>query len=212
MIDVTIHGLRLVSEANARGSWHAGAARAAEQRQATRLALRPHRPVGVPCVVRIIRVAPSMLDDDNLARAAKAIRDEVATWLSVDDRDPRVSWCVAQTKGGVREYAVRITVRPWSPSESGGRVTRGAEADDVEVVLTPAARASLAAALAGDSSTVGAVVAGVRLTFTTTWAPSSVETPVEPAAGVVATSGRPVAPTGTAGDVARKWRRAASVR
>lgn len=190
MIDVTIHGLRLVSEANARGSWHAGAARAAEQRRATWLALRPHRPVGVPCVVRIVRIAPSALDDDNLARAAKAVRDEVASWLGVDDRDARVSWCVAQTKGAVREYAVRIIVRPWSLSESGGRVTRGAEVDDVEVVLTPAARESLAAALAGDSSTVGAVVAGLRLTFTTTGAPSSVEAHVEPAAAVRAAVAR----------------------
>jgi len=208
VIDVTIHGLRLVSEANARGSWHAGAARAAEQRRATWLALRPHRPVGLPCIVRIIRVAPKALDDDNAARAAKGVRDEIAAWLGVDDADPRVSWCVAQQRGGVREYAVRIIVRPWSPSESGGRVTRGAEVDDVEVVLTPAARASLAAALAGDNSTVGAVVAGLRLTFTTTGAPSSVEAPVAPAAGVVATSGRLVAPTGAAGAVARKKRRA----
>lgn len=208
MIDVTIKGLRLVSEANARGSWHAGASRAAEQRRATWLALRPHRPVGVPCVVRIVRIAPSMLDDDNLARAAKAVRDEVASWLSIDDRDPRVSWCVAQAKGGVREYAVRIIVRPWSPSESGGRITRGAEVDDVEVVLTPVARASLAAALAGDSSTVGVVVAGLRLTFTTTGVQSSAAASGTPAAGVVATSGRPEAPTGAAGALARKRRRA----
>ena len=209
MIDVTIHGLRLVSEANARGSWHAGAARAAEQRRATWLALRPHRPVGVPCVVRIIRVAPSMLDDDNLARAAKAVRDEVASWLGVDDRDPRVSWCVAQTKGGVREYAVRIIVRPWSPSESGGRVTRGAEVDDVEVVLTPAAREVLVNELmfAGNRPIV-VDVAGVRLTFTRTGPSAPVVTPVEPAAGVVATSGHLVAPTGAAGAVARKRRRA----
>lgn len=209
MIDVTIPGLRLVSEANARGSWHAGASRAAEQRRATWLALRPHRPVAVPCVVRIVRIAPSMLDDDNAARAGKGIRDEIAAWLGVDDRDPRVSWCVSQAKGGVREYGVRIIVRPWSPSESGGRVTRGAEVDDVEVVLTPTAREALKVelAFAGDRPIV-VVVAGLRLTFTTTGAQSSAETPAEPAAGVVATSGHPKAPTGAAGAVARKRRRA----
>jgi len=203
MIDVTIPGLRLVSEANARGSWHGGATRAARQRSIVALVFRTLR-CAVPCNVRIVRIAPSRLDDDNLARAAKAVRDELASWLGVDDRDERVSWSVAQTKGGVREYAVRIIVRPWSPSESGGRVTRGAEVDDVEVVLTPVARASLAAALAGDGSTVGAVVAGLRLTFTTTSAQSSVAATVAPAAGVVATSGRPVATTGAAGAVARK--------
>lgn len=197
MIDVTIPGLRLVSEANARGSWHGGASRAAQQRRTVALFFRSLR-CAVPCNVRIIRVAPSRLDDDNLARAAKAVRDQLAEWLGVDDRDERVSWTVAQTKGGVREYAVRVIVRPWSPSEAGGRITRGAEVDDVAVVLTPEARESLTRGLmfAGVRPVV-VEVAGVRLTITTATR-GPVETSGAPAAGVVATSWRPEASTGAA--------------
>lgn len=203
MIDVTIPGLRLVSEANARGSWHGGASRAAQQRRTVALFFRSLR-CAVPCNVRIIRVAPSRLDDDNLARAAKAVRDEIASWLGVDDADPRVSWSVAQTKGGVREYAVRVIVRPWSPSEAGGRITRGAEVDDVAVVLTPEARESLTRGLmfAGVRPVV-VEVSGVRLTLTTATR-GPVEASGTPATGVVATSGRPEASTGAAEAPARR--------
>lgn len=40
-----------------------------------------------PCVVTLTRVAPSNgLDDDNLVGALKAVRDQVAEWLVVDDK------------------------------------------------------------------------------------------------------------------------------
>ena len=39
-------------------------------------------------MVTLTRIAPSNgLDDDNLAGALKAVRDEVAAWLGVDDKD-----------------------------------------------------------------------------------------------------------------------------
>ena len=42
----------------------------------------------VPCKVTLMRMAPSRgLDDDNLAGALKSVRDAVADWLGVDDRD-----------------------------------------------------------------------------------------------------------------------------
>jgi hypothetical protein len=190
-------------EDNTRGSWHGGASRAAQQRRTVALFFRSLRHA-VPCNVRIIRIAPSRLDDDNLARAAKAVRDQLAEWLGVDDRDERVSWCVAQTKGGVREYAVRVIVRPWSPSEAGGRIIRGAEVDDVAVVLTPEARESLTQGLMfAGARPVVVEVAGVRLTFTTA-TPRPVEASGTPAAGVVATSGRPEATTGAVGAPTRR--------
>ena len=205
MIDVTIPGLRLVSEANARGSWHGGASRAAQQRRTVALFFRSLR-CEVPCNVRIVRVAPSRLDDDNLARAAKAVRDQLAEWLGVDDRDERVSWSVAQTKGGVREYAVRVIVRPWSPASPGLRITRGVEGDEVSVVLTPFDRAMLATALVTNGP-ASVDVGGSRVTFATaTRGPA--EAPVAPAAGVVATLGRPKATEGDAVAPARKRRRA----
>jgi len=194
-IDVTIPGLRLVSEANARGSWHGGATRAAKQRSIVALFFRSLR-CEVPCNVRIVRIAPSRLDDDNLARAAKAVRDQLAEWLGVDDRDERVSWSVAQTKGGVREYAVRVIVRPWSPASPGLRITRGVEGDEVSMVLTPFDRALLAAALVTNGP-AWVDVGGSRVTFRTA-SPRPVEASGTPAAGVVATSGRPEASTGAA--------------
>ena len=202
MIDVSIPGLRLVSEANARGSWHGGASRAAKQRRIVALVLRAQQPVAIPCNVRIVRVAPSRLDDDNLARAAKAVRDELASWLGVDDRDERVSWSVAQTRGGVREYAVRIIVRPWSPATPGVRITRGAEGDEVAVTLTPFDRAMLAAALAGTGHAV-VEIAGSRVTFATATR-GPVEAPGTPAAWAVATSGRQEATADAAGVPARR--------
>ena len=68
-------------------------------------------------VVRITRVGPKRLDDDNLSRAAKAPRDGVADWLGCDDGDPRVSWHYAQAVA--REYRVVVTVerRAWELTE-----------------------------------------------------------------------------------------------
>jgi hypothetical protein len=64
----------------------------------------------LPCVVTLTRIAPRALDDDNLRGALKATRDEVAAWLLVDDRDPRVTWTYAERRGAVREYAVEVSV------------------------------------------------------------------------------------------------------
>ena len=111
--------LRLASEANARGSWHAGAARARLARAQVNAALRRAEPgpLPLPVVVRITRVGPRRLDDDNLARSAKALRDGVADWLGCDDGDPRVSWHYAQAVA--REYRVVVTVerRAWELTE-----------------------------------------------------------------------------------------------
>lgn len=51
------------------------------------VALLPRERPSLPCVVTLTRLAPSNgLDDDNLAGALKAVRDQVAVWLGVDDR------------------------------------------------------------------------------------------------------------------------------
>ena len=102
--------LRVVSEANARGSWHGGASRAARQRSTVALALKAHHRPALPVSVRLVRWAPRRLDGDNLQRACKAIRDAVAEWLGVDDADPRVSWHYAQ--GTARTYALSIIAGP----------------------------------------------------------------------------------------------------
>lgn len=54
----------------------------------------------LPCVVLLTRLAPAQrpLDDDNLRGSLKAVRDEVARWLGVDDGSDLVRWVYAQQK------------------------------------------------------------------------------------------------------------------
>jgi len=62
-------------------------------------------------VVRLERVAPRALDDDNLRGALKAVRDAVAEALGIDDADPRVRWQYGQAVDGrPRFQAVRIQI------------------------------------------------------------------------------------------------------
>lgn len=170
--------IHVVSEANERGDWHAGAKRTREHRNLVRLALRtiPRPPSTLPLVVTLERVAPLPLDDDNLARGLKAVRDEVACWarpvviregkkrgqITGDDRDPSVTWRAVQRRGKPREYALGIHVRPWSLACPGGRVRPAVDRDVVELVLTPAQRAAFVRALLS-GATANVAVPGVEL-------------------------------------------------
>lgn len=111
--------IALGSTANLREHHAAKAKRVAIQRNATRLSLfaavnRLTTTVDMnrPIVVRLVRQSPRLLDDDNLAGALKGVRDSVADWLGVDDRDERVSWVPDQAKAKtaavlVEVYAIR---------------------------------------------------------------------------------------------------------
>jgi predicted Fe-S protein YdhL (DUF1289 family) len=71
---------------------------------------RATRLPALPIVVTLTRLAPprSKLDDDNNVAGCKAVRDEVAAWLGVDDRSPMVEWRYAQERA--KGYAVRIQI------------------------------------------------------------------------------------------------------
>ena len=60
------------------------------------------------------RIAPSpqgqTLDGDNLQRSMKAVRDQVAEEIGLDDGSQRITWRYAQEKGKPKEYAVRIEI------------------------------------------------------------------------------------------------------
>lgn len=101
--------VRTVSEANTRG-WHGRMRRAAEQRWLTWLTLSQHDLPRPPVSVRLVRLGPRALDDDNLASALKACRDGVADAYGLDDAGPLLRWGVAQEPGR-RAYAVRIELR-----------------------------------------------------------------------------------------------------
>lgn len=116
--------LRLVSFANTRGASQ-GAVYARAER------VKTHRQVGFAAgqlfrphlasvraryfVVRLTRMAPRAMDDDNLANAFKSVRDGVASALGVNDRDARVRYVTDQVPG---EHLVRIALyaQPRAPS------------------------------------------------------------------------------------------------
>ncbi len=58
-------------------------------------------------VVVLTRIAPRQLDSDNLESALKAVRDGIATGLSIDDRSSLVRYVTSQEQGAPRYCAVR---------------------------------------------------------------------------------------------------------
>ena len=104
--------IRTKSEPNQRGHWATRAKRVAGQRGPVLLLCRVHfgsHPPSLPVVVRLTRVAPCELDDDNLLGALKAVRDGIADYLGTNDRNKGITWEYAQEKPPTpRTYAVRI--------------------------------------------------------------------------------------------------------
>lgn len=56
--------------------------------------------------VRLTRISPGVLDDDNLRPALKSVRDQVAFELRIDDKLP--IWDYAQERA--KKHAVRIEI------------------------------------------------------------------------------------------------------
>ena len=105
--------IRTVSEANSREHWRAKHKRAQSQRQVVKMVLYNHRfklPGHDNYVVTLTRIAQRQLDGDNLQRSFKAIRDQVAVEIGVDDGSKRITWQYEQKKGAPKEYAVKVEV------------------------------------------------------------------------------------------------------
>lgn len=109
--------IRTAPGLNVREHWRARAKRVRAERLAVGLVLNSQPRPPIPCTVRLTRVAPSNgLDDDNLAGALKAVRDQVAEWLGVDDKDrASVRYVYAQRRG------------PWAVEIEFGELTTEAE-------------------------------------------------------------------------------------
>jgi hypothetical protein len=112
--------VRIESEANTRCHWAARKKRFDEQRMVTRCAMRncgthPGFVIGRNATVTLTRVGPRRLDDDNLAGGFKAVRDEIARILNVDDGDPRVTWRYEQERGAPKQYAIRVKIESMTP-------------------------------------------------------------------------------------------------
>lgn len=113
-IAIPIDGMRLGAALNARVHWTKRAARAKKERAIVAVALRCHHrptlePTCPPTTCTLARIAPRMLDDDNLAGAFKSIRDEVAAFFGVDDgpKGP-IKWRYEQRREAPRQYGVEI--------------------------------------------------------------------------------------------------------
>jgi hypothetical protein len=95
---------------NSREHWSARARKRKAERQHIALAMKA---VTVPMffapgfLVTLTRIGPRKLDSDNVQGALKAIRDEVAAQLGIDDGDPRITWNYEQSKG---DYAVKVVI------------------------------------------------------------------------------------------------------
>lgn len=100
--------IKTASTSNLREHWRARHRRTDTQKKATRYRCPPWHG-GPLLVVRLTRIAPRRLDDDNLRGALKSVRDGVATWLRVDDASPLVLWEYAQETGP--EPLVRVEGR-----------------------------------------------------------------------------------------------------
>jgi len=68
--------------------------------------------IALPCIVRLIRIGPRRLDDDNLASGFKGIRDQIARELGVDDGSDLVRFEYDQVVTRRRVYGVKVEVYP----------------------------------------------------------------------------------------------------
>lgn len=99
--------LKIISVANRREHWAKRYRRAKAHRDAA-IVIRWHP---VPCVVRLTRIAPQLMDDDNITMGFKALRDGIADRLRVDDGCPDVHWEYYQELG--KQYSCRVEILPY---------------------------------------------------------------------------------------------------
>jgi hypothetical protein len=72
--------------------------------------------------VEMVRLSPGTVDDDVLPVCLKHVRDEIADWLDLDDRDERVRFRPLQQQCEPGYHAVRITISDRSHGASLARV------------------------------------------------------------------------------------------
>ncbi|KAF1005456.1 MAG: hypothetical protein GAK28_03208 [Luteibacter sp.] len=108
---VTIDDMRLKGGQNAREHYLARARRTKRERQAAHWLLLDAKRPALPVTVRLVRVAPRALDDDNLSGVFKGIRDGVADAYGIADNDKAlIRFACDQERGPPHTYGVRIEV------------------------------------------------------------------------------------------------------
>lgn len=122
LVDVTLP-LKTINPLNGRECWQARTRRVKRERRRVDSALlagpgwrgqhhlRRQLQAGSKLVVTLERRSRGLLDSgDNLPASMKGVRDQIAEWLGIDDRDQRVSWKYDQARAAA--FAVRITITP----------------------------------------------------------------------------------------------------
>lgn len=109
--------IRLVSEANMREHWFVKNKRKKQQQaivQACWISEGMNRVEWrFPLKITFTRIGARRMDSDNLAGSGKAVRDELAKLLGVNDGDEtKVTWHYQQRTGKRGEYAVEIELKP----------------------------------------------------------------------------------------------------
>lgn len=86
---------------NDREHWRTRAKRVAAEKSATLFCMGHPRRLqpGEFAVITLTRVCKGTLDDDNLVGSLSGVRDAVATWLGVDDGNPRLKFVYDQAPG-----------------------------------------------------------------------------------------------------------------
>lgn len=114
--------LRIFSESNDTAHWRLKHRRGKRMRNWVLYAMRDQQ-VKLPAQVEIIRLAPRMLDSDNLVSACKVLIDAIAAALTGDYRPGRadgyadVTWIFRQEKSD--RYGVQLTICALSAAVDG---------------------------------------------------------------------------------------------
>ena len=114
--------METVSESNISEFWGKRATRHRAQRNAIWVQWRNNwddknrGPIILPCVIRLSRISPRFLDDDNLRGALKACRDGISDCINPgraagrSDNIEGMSFEYHQEKGKPKEKAIRIQI------------------------------------------------------------------------------------------------------
>lgn len=103
--------LKTVSLLNMREHFRVTAKRKADQRFVVSAYFNGKQRPELPVVVTLTRVSPGTLDaHDNLPSAFKHVCDGLASWLGIDDADPRVTWRYQQQRCKRGQFGVIVEV------------------------------------------------------------------------------------------------------
>lgn len=115
--------------------WRSGYVKGLRKKTAKVLALL--QPAGAPpYVVTMTRISAGYLDDDGNVGAFKPVRDEIADWLRLNDRDPRVTWNCEQAACRMNEGGMSIQIEDGNVGEAR-RELRTADAPGDAAQLPP---------------------------------------------------------------------------